>query len=386
MKKTFVLKVICILAITIFVSCSSLEGLLSTIIDGSSTSGGNIGSSTETVIKTDQNQPRNLEATTGQTQFSGGNVQANQNENSATVQNIDKALLRYSPESIRILDDVAKARRVTRKYLISTWYYPLGNDEMDTFFNTLDTAVHENTHMFTSLNMITSSGRLQEQYLIDGSIIRIQHGDQLIKTETVTGSLPARLRSFRWKTYVAPNADPSANQHGIYGLLNEFNAYYRGLKAVYECYPYLADIKGFEDSNVAIAYISALATDGSALGAFFEFKYWSLLYLLQLKEKNPTQYKEIINNQNFFKVFFYVHDHFEELVETMVPLRVDEFINNLNDNGVMASLEKRANEINFTIRYGSSARFVPLRNNAVNQIRSELKQTKYTSLLNELRP
>jgi hypothetical protein len=236
------------------------------------------------------------------------------------------------------------------------------------FGHTLDTAVHENTHRFTSLNMISSSGRLQEQYLVDGSITKIQHGDVQIKTEAVTGSLPTNLRSFRWNTYVAPNAEPTANQHGIYGLLDELNAYYRDLKAVYECYPYLADINGFEDSDIAMAYISALATDGSPAGAFYEFKYWSLLYLLHLKEKNPVQYREIANNQNFLKVFFYVYDHFEELVEGMIPQRVDEFIRRLNDAGIMASLEKQSNEINFMISYKSSASIIPLRDNTVDKI------------------
>jgi hypothetical protein len=184
---------------------------------------------------------------------------------------------------------------------------------------------------------------------------------------------------------VAPNAGPTANQHGIYGLLDELNAYYRGLKAVYECFSCVAEMNGLEDANIAMSYIGSLATDGSPTGAFYEFKYWSLLYLLHLKENNQREYNEITNNRNFLGVFFYVHDNFEELVEKMVPRRVDELVVRLNESGIKASLEKRSNEINFMIRYNSSAMFVPLRDNAVNQIRNELNQPKFTALLSELR-
>jgi hypothetical protein len=73
---------------------------------------------------------------TGQIQYSGGNARAQENENAPMVQNIDATLLRYSPDSIRILDEVAKAGRVTRKSLISLWYYPSERDGLNEFYNT----------------------------------------------------------------------------------------------------------------------------------------------------------------------------------------------------------------------------------------------------------
>ncbi|MDR1287151.1 MAG: hypothetical protein LBK08_06045 [Treponema sp.] len=304
------------------------------------------------------------------------------------IHDIDSTLSKYSPESSRILDDVAKSERNSSKDQILLWYHPRGADEREDFYNTLDTAVHETVHKFTSLHFFNSaSNNIQEQYLVEGKIIRVQHGESLIKTEVITGSLPPHLRTFRWETYVSPNAAPSANQHGIYGLLNEFNAYYRGLKSVYECFPYLSDLGGFENGDIAQSYIGVLATDGSSAGAFYEFKYWILRYLLYTKDKAPAQYRSIIRNKNFIYVFLYIHDHFLELVEEKIPRRVNELILELNNAGINASLEDiRGYGTVFSFYKNSSVQtFVPLHDTAANTVRADMKGEQYSTMLNELR-
>jgi hypothetical protein len=320
-----------------------------------------------------------------------------QPENSSAAQNttypkiiedIDGALVRYSPDSVRILDEVAKAERNSRKDQILLWYRPAQENGREYFYDTLDTSVHETNHKFTSLNLFsTASTNMQEQYLIEGKIIKVQHGASPVKTETVTGSLPARLRTFRWGTYVSPNAAPTANQHGIYGLLDEFNAYYRGLKAVYECFPYLSELNGFQDADTVTFYIGALATDGSSTGAFYEFKYWILRYLLHTKEKIPAQYRSILQNRNFLQVFLYIHDNFQMLVEEMIPERVNELILRMNEAGLKASLEDiRGIGMVFSVHTGSSSsRLVPIHDEAASAIRADMKQERYGAMLEELR-
>jgi hypothetical protein len=320
-----------------------------------------------------------------------------QPENSSAVQNesypkivddIDAALLRYSPDSIRILDAVAKSERNSRKDQILLWYHPIQKDDRENFYSTLEVSVHETNHKFSSLNLLgTTPNSIQEQYLVEGEIIKVQHGSSPIKTETVTGTLPVRLRTFRWGTYVSPNAIPTANQHGIYGLLDEFNAYYRGLKAVYECFPCLSELDGFRDENVARSYVSALATDGSSAGAFYEFKYWILRYLVYAKEKAPAQYRSIMQNGNFLKVFLYIHDNFELLVEEMIPKRVNELISGMGEAGLKASLEDiRGIGLAFFVQTNSlSKAFVPIHDAAASAVREDMKQERYNAMLGELR-
>jgi hypothetical protein len=320
--------------------------------------------------------------------FQSKNTTAQNTTYPKTVDDIDAVLLRYSPESIRILDDAAKAERNSRKDQILLWYHPRGEDEREDFYNTLDTAVHETNHKFTSLNFFgSSSNTFQEQYLIEGKLIKVQHSNDPVKTEVVTGSIPARLRSFRWSTYVSPGAEPTANQHGIYGLLDEFNAYYRGLKAVYDCFPYLPEMDGFGNAGIAKSYVSAIATDGSPAGAFYEFKYWILRYLLYTKEKAPAQYRSIMQNKNFLQVFFYIHDNFQLLVEEMIPKRVDVLILEMKNAGVEASLEEiRGMGLCFSVQTNSHSKsLVPFYSTEANAVRSDMKQERYTAMLGELR-
>ena len=68
----------------------------------------------------------------------------------------------------------------------------------------------------------------------------------------------------------------SSQKDGIYGLVDEFNAYYQGAAMVWQMLPYYKslpdEIEGIQE------FISAFSSDRLA---FYEFTYFTLLYLIK---------------------------------------------------------------------------------------------------------
>ena len=297
-------------------------------------------------------------------------------ENSTIVKDIDTALLKYSPNSNIILNNVANFRRTSRETQINEFYYPSAQEKIE-IFGTMDTAVHEITHYFNG----------NGQFLINSEIIRLIRNSTIPwpKTEEVTGLLPESMRSFRWKTYVSPGATTGANPRGIYGLLGEFQAYYYGLKAVYDCFPFLKESGGYESKDFLLKYIGSL--HGSISHSYYEFKWWILLYIDYLKENKPDLYRIFLNDREMIRVFLFINDSFELLVEQLIPERVNSLIEELNtiDGYFFYLAENRENKLYIYSRTEGRTEGRGLGDNIINAIRNELSTDKYKNMIAEFR-
>ena len=154
---------------------------------------------------------------------------------------------------------------------------------------------HKYTHTFYKFDWDT--GFSDKYYLGKKKNIYVSETN-LFKTETVTKNLPKQYRTFRYDTYVSKGSSVSANQNGVYGLLNEFSAYYWGMHVDYALYPYYdANVKSgagwhhFENSYI------------NNRDAYAEFYYWTLVYLEFARVKKPKVYKDIMNNKNYIITF-----------------------------------------------------------------------------------
>jgi hypothetical protein len=118
--------------------------------------------------------------------------------------------------------------------------------------------------------------------------------------------IPARLRTFRYKSYIYPGdvesgVNPSTNtaaylDNGIYFFLDEFVAYYHSCRYHYICTPDSIDLTvGFAE-------------------AYAEFKFFILTALIYAKNKHPEFYEDIFKNTPFRTVFTLVDDRFSKLV------------------------------------------------------------------------
>ncbi|GHV88088.1 hypothetical protein AGMMS50267_04480 [Spirochaetia bacterium] len=299
---------------------------------------------------------------------------------STVVHDINYALKKYSPSSIYILNSISNASDAGREEQIKLYYHPSINDKLE-LFSTLATAVHESTHVFWR----------EETFLLDNEKIILPRASRNLwpKTEYVTSQIAENMRSRRWITYVSPGATTSANPNGIYGLLDEFQAYYYGLKAVYDCYPYLQEYGAYEDTIIAYWYIIHLY--GDLLQSYYEFKWWILLYMENIKNNYPQLYKQFIESREFLTVFLYFNDHFENLVEVLIPDRVNILVTEMNRLGkeTFSIMNDSKGELYLyrqivvgSITYVNK---INLRDKVILSIIDELKKDKYTGMIIEFR-
>jgi len=157
-------------------------------------------------------------------------------------------------------------------------------------------------------------------------------GASIVITGRAAAGIPAYLRTFRWEMYVSPDSVLDSNIKGAYGLLNEFSAYYYGYKTAADCHMYVADYlteNGYQ-KELAFGYLASVS---DAL-SFYEFKFWTLEYLIFLQNENPAQFGDLLKNGPFVSNFIYFHDRFEELVETTIPGTYRIIMDILNASGI----------------------------------------------------
>lgn len=161
----------------------------------------------------------------------------------------------------------------------------------------METAVHEGTHVVTR-----TPGRAKEYayYINPGETIVVPITETFPSKELVA-VIPENLRTFRFKTYIeAPISDTATQSEGIYGLLDEFNAYYQGLFAACDLFPYYKENIFSPNFMTYFEFLRAVYAD---YFAYYEFKFFIETYLIYAQKKYPAAYGKIMGNRNFISVF-----------------------------------------------------------------------------------
>lgn len=184
-----------------------------------------------------------------------------------------------------------------------SWFYSdMGSSLRDTVrAGSLDTAVHEECHHFSH-----KDGWSRERiYIGNGEYISV-HYTATFKTEEMSRQLPESLRTSRYRTYVSEGATASANQNGVYGLLNEYTAYCWGTNDRVKTFDY-AD--GKHDNRYSNEFVS-----------YAEFRFWILSYMLYARENHPDVYQGILDNDAFRLAFTTVDAKFTQVIEEYFAL------------------------------------------------------------------
>ncbi|MCH5352478.1 MAG: S-layer homology domain-containing protein [Acutalibacter sp.] len=204
----------------------------------------------------------------------------------ATEANVLEVLQKYEPDAYHIMKTEQNSGN---NFLV--WF--MG----DSLIAGMDTAVHETYHIYTFDQCSNYIG--ERIYLGNGKYYDVDYsivytGGSFTKTEAMAKQIPAELQTFRYKTYVSPGASADANTKSVFGLLNEFTAYYWGLKTMNSLAQFLLDTKA--DAGSWQDYITSI---GNNACAYAEFKYWTLRYMLYIKSANPSLYQTILKNDNY---------------------------------------------------------------------------------------
>jgi len=99
---------------------------------------------------------------------------------------------------------------------------------------------------------------------------------------------------FRYDTYVGDGSEVSSQVNGIYGMIDEFVAYYQGTKANIELQSYY---ESFCDYSNVECWTEYLTEPSSSLYAYYEFRLFIAWYLKHAKKNYPKVYQETMGNQ-----------------------------------------------------------------------------------------
>ena len=179
----------------------------------------------------------------------------------------------------------------------------------------INTIVHESTHHYNESIFKYEEGKFihRHRYMIEPGITIITDVGPNYKTSDFLPILPkdAPNSIFRYNTYVSPSSDVSANLSGIYGLLDEFSAYYNGTKASWDGYLTSKSMGLTKESDIFRTH--AFSTHN----AFYEFRAFIGWYLQFAKMKHPEMYADMMNNENLKRIFRELDTRFKKLLTDM---------------------------------------------------------------------
>ncbi len=201
-------------------------------------------------------------------------------------------------------------------HIVSTEINKYGSDPSvwfvfsDNIMSDLDTAVHETFHGY-SYDTAGIFGYSENIYVGDGKSYILDYSNiPLFETSEVFEDLDPSLKTGRFNQYVSTTSVASANLYGVYGLINEFTAYYWGLNTMFSLLDYYIEYD--TDNTGWKEYASSLANN---MNAYAEFRYWILSYMLYAKDKHPKTYKAILNDKEFCTAYTEMNDRFATLID-----------------------------------------------------------------------
>lgn len=167
-------------------------------------------------------------------------------------------------------------------------------------FGDMETVIHESVHQYNG----------SRSYLVVPGITIESPSSPTYRSEEFSAIVPAEAigKIFRYETYVGKGSYVSANQSGIFGLMDEYSAYCNGVRF---CLVSARTALAKKDTAMAKAFIR------QATGTYFahyEFRLFTAWYLHYASQEYPDQYAELQKNQNLRVTFTLLDDEFRQTI------------------------------------------------------------------------
>jgi hypothetical protein len=237
-------------------------------------------------------------------------------------------LERYSSDGY---DMISLLKKIPEQFNIGGSQITLSREESPTIWlddrtekgiiASLNTVVHESMHGFTSRYAYVMLGESEETdyefgdqysaFFLDKDQIYLVKHTEVFTSNKLKSEIPKALRTFRYKPYITPKDNNLGSQiQGIYGLMDEWNAYYHGTKTAYDLFDYYKE-KASNDKKVYLEHVSNLA---GTYFAYYEFKYYILKYLELAKKDYPETYEDILANTHLREAYTAIDTNFSKLL------------------------------------------------------------------------
>lgn len=163
------------------------------------------------------------------------------------------------------------------------------------------TLVHEATH-----RLVRYDYKDGHYYYLNCNKNRSVKHTKTFESRELVEVIPDSCKTLRFKSYINTKGAHITQIHGIYGLLNEFNAYYHGSQSQYDFKPHISENLYLE------------GTIRSELSAYYEFKYYILTYLIYAEEKYNSQFNDILDNSDFKAIYSYVDTNYGAIIKKFI--------------------------------------------------------------------
>jgi hypothetical protein len=152
-------------------------------------------------------------------------------------------------------------------------------------------------------------------FISPGIEIELSQTD-VYETNEIDQGIPKSWKTgiFRYKTYIQGikgEDQISTISDGIYGLMDEFDAYYQSTKAVVELYNYY---KTFADYREPYYWALYLSNCSSSIYAYFEFKLFIAWYLKYARKNHPRIYQTTLQNKNLKVVYSLIDEAYKKVI------------------------------------------------------------------------
>lgn len=278
-----------------------------------------------------------------------------------TKSNVQKLLKKYDPDGAYIIK-----KQLAAGDDILVWF-----SDSSRITDNIDVAVHEETHGYSYC--YAKKGKFA-YFVGNKSTVYVPY-TKVYASKKMAASIPKKLRTFRYKTYVGkPQKNLGSNVNGAYGLLNEFMAYRAGMNTNVSLYSYFAD--KMADWDTWMCYISSCESDKLA---YSEFKYYILHYLYYAKKHNKKVYNGIMKNKNFCKAYRLIESRYAKLITTYEK-DLKKVRSLFKKRGYRVSIS--SNYVTFYKDNGSSS--VGRQTSDYNRLWKECKKSRYASIHNKI--
>lgn len=187
----------------------------------------------------------------------------------------------------------------------------------------MDTGVHETTHGYV--------GAMAFQLCADrgvewgeGAIAIVGDGEPWLvrltdtfPSEEMDATFPADARGMLHGAYIVGQSPNLATQkQGIYGLLDEYSAFYQGSRTALDFWPW---VQAQRDAKTALEYVVVV---DSVVNPFHDFTLFILHWLVHARDHHPEMYEAALANADLRGAFRELHAAYGALAaraEALLP-------------------------------------------------------------------
>ena len=202
----------------------------------------------------------------------------------------------------------------------------------------VSTAVHEICHGLTSRKgtqmafAVDSRAEGSGAFFLGGQYLLVPHEGKAFPSCKMKKMIPKKLQTFRFETYVEDDDEAMGTQQdGIYGLFDEWHAYYQDMKTSVALWSYYRAKSRLSAAQCGEFFSSI---DGT-LYAHGEFKLYVATALRYARTKEPAFYATLLANRAFARAVRELDAEFGALIAAYFAAKP----------GIMAEMKNKGVEV-----------------------------------------